>query len=401
MNAKTATTTAGMPPAHAPLSGMTVIEIGQNIAAPTATQILGDLGARVIKIEKSEGDDARAWGPPFWEGASSMYQSVNRNKASVAVDFREASDLAAIEGLILAEADVVLQSMRPGLLAAKGLSGERLRALKPSLVWCDLGAFGSGGPLSDKPGYDPLMQAFAGLMSVTGEEGRPPVRTGYSVVDMGTGMWAANAILAALLRRQLTGQGCCVEVSLYETALSWMSIAAAQYQSSGEVPGRHGSGAPTIVPYRAYATRDGHLVVASGNNSLFEKFSAVLGHPEWCRDERFASNPARVRHRAQLDGLIEALMLLRPSAEWIGILERAGIPCAPVQSVDQSLAHPQTQALGIVQTVPDSGMTLMGLPARFDGVRPPIRSASSALNADAALLAPYRKASSTPPQRGR
>ena len=379
-------------PAHAPLAGMTVIEIGQNIAAPTATQILGDLGARVIKIEKSSGDDARAWGPPFWDGAASMFQAVNRNKASVAVNFRDPEALAAVERLILAEADVVLQSMRPGLLAAQGLDPERLRTLKPSLVWCDLGAFGSGGPLSDNPGYDPLMQAFAGLMSVTGEDGRPPVRTGYSVVDMGTGMWASNAILAALLRRQMTGEGCCVEVSLYETALAWMSIAAAYYQSSGEVPGRHGSGAATIVPYRAYATRDGHLVVASGNNALFAKFSALLGHPEWNSDERFASNPARVKHRNELDGLIEQMMCEQTTREWVVRLEQAGIPCAPVQSIDQALNHPQTHALGIVQAVPGSDMTLVGMPARFDGVRPPIRSASSALNADAALLAPYQQA---------
>lgn len=377
--------------AHAPLAGLTVIEIGQNIAAPMATQILGDLGARVIKIEKADGDDARAWGPPFWNGAASMFQAVNRNKSSIAVNFRDAGELKAIERLILAEADVVLQSMRPGLLAAQGMGSERLRALKPSLVWCDLGAFGSGGPLSDRPGYDPLMQAFAGLMSVTGEEGRPPVRTGYSVVDCGTGMWAANAILAALYRRQATGVGAVVEVSLYETAMAWMGIAAAQYQSSGELPGRHGSGAGTIVPYRAFATRDGHLVVAAGNNGLFAKLSTLLGHPEWLTDERFATNPARVANRAAIDGLIEPLMREADTATWMDRFEAAGIPCAPVQSVDQMLAHPQTAALGIVQPVPGTDMTLIGLPARFDGTRPPIRSAASPLNADAALLDPYRE----------
>ena len=319
-----------------------------------------------------------------------MFQAVNRNKASVAVNFRDPQELAAVKRLILAEADVVLQSMRPGLLAEQGLGALELRELKPSLVWCDLGAFGSGGPLSDKPGYDPLMQAFAGLMSVTGEDGRPPVRTGYSVVDQGTGMWAANAILAALLRRQMTGQGCCVEVSLYETALSWMSIAAAHFQSSGEIPGRHGSGAATIVPYRAYATKDGHLVVASGNNALFTQFSQLLGHPEWMRDERFSSNPARVKNRNELDRLIEQLMIQRSSNEWIQLLEQAGIPCAPVQTIEQTLEHPQTKALGIVQSIPGSEMTMVTMPARFDGIRPPIRQASSPLNADAHLLVPYR-----------
>lgn len=377
-------------PAAAPLQGLTVVEIGQNIAAPVATQILGDLGARVIKLEKPGGDDARAWGPPFWNGAAAMFQAVNRNKASIGINFRDDDQLRAVEQLILQEADVVLQSMRPGLLAAQGLSGERLRALKPSLVWCDLGAFGSGGPLSDKPGYDPLMQAFAGLMSVTGEEGRPPVRTGYSVVDQGTGMWAANAILAALFRRERTGVGCTVEVSLYETALSWMAIAAAQYQSSGEVPARFGSGAATIVPYRAYATQTDYLVVAAGNNVLFAKLSALLGRSEWTGDERFNTNPQRVKHRDLLDRLIEDELTQKTAAEWADAMERAGIPCAPVQTIDQTLAHPQTTALGIVQPVPGSEMTLVGLPARFDGQRPSPRSAASPLNADAALLDPYR-----------
>lgn len=378
--------------ADAPLAGLTVIEIGQNIAAPVATQILGDLGARVIKLEKTDGDDARNWGPPFWEGAASMFQAVNRNKSSIAINFRDRAQVAAVERMILAEADVVLQSMRPGLLASQGLSAERLRQQKASLIWCDLGAFGSGGPLSLQPGYDPLMQAFGGLMSVTGEEGRPPVRTGYSVVDQGTGMWASNAIMAALFRRERTGQGCNVEVSLYETALAWMGIAAAQYQSSGEVPGRHGSGAATIVPYRAFATSDGHLVVAAGNNVLFERLCHLLGHPEWLTDERFHTNPQRVKHRQVIDSMIEALLVQKSSSEWSAAMEKAGIPCAPVQTIDQTLSHPQTLALNIVEPVPHSDMTLIGMPARFDGQRPAVRSASSALNADAHLLAPYLEA---------
>ena len=375
--------------AHAPLTGLTVIEIGQNIAAPVATQILGDLGARVIKLEKLEGDDARTWGPPFWEGAAAMFQAVNRNKASIAVNFRDPEQVEAVRQLILTEADVVLQSMRPGLLEKQGLSSLQLRAQKKSLVWCDLGAFGSGGPLSEKPGYDPLMQAFAGLMSVTGEDGRPPVRTGYSVVDQGTGMWAANAIIASLFRRERTGEGCTVEVSLYETALSWMGIAAAQYQSSGDVPGRHGSGAATIAPYRAFATSDGYLVVAAGNNGLFERLSNLLGHPEWSQDERFQSNPQRVKNRDVLDALIESFMAQKNTAHWVAAMEQAGIPCAPVQSIDQTLANEQTQAIGMVQQVPDSSMTFIGLPARFEGVRPPVRKAPSMLNQDAHLLKPY------------
>ena len=378
-------------PAAQPLADLTVIEIGQNIAAPAATQILGDLGARVIKIEKHDGDDCRTWGPPFWEGASSMFQAMNRNKESIAVNFRDSNDLAALERLIVSEADVVLQSMRPGLLGKHGFTPERLRELKPSLVWCDLGAFGSGGPMSHQPGYDPLMQAFAGLMSVTGEAERPPVRTGYSVVDVGTGMWAATAILGALYRRLATGAGCVVEVSLYETALSWMSVAAAQYQSSGDVPGRHGSGAATIVPYRAWRVKDGYLVVAAGNNALFAKFSAVLGHAEWAQDARFVDNPGRVRNRVQLEALIEPVMQARTIAEWRELLAAASVPFAPVQSIDETLAHPQTQAIGILQPVPESDMTLIGLPVRFDGNRPAIRSAPPSLNEHGGLLDRYRQ----------
>jgi len=373
-----------------PLAGLTVVEIGQNIAAPTATQILGDLGARVIKIEKPGGDDARHWGPPFWEGASAMFQASNRNKESVVLSLREPGDMAALERLVLAEADVVLQSMRPGLLEEQGFGAARLRALKPSLVWCDLGAFGSGGPLAHQPGYDPLMQAFAGLMSVTGEDGRPPVRTGYSVVDVGTGMWAAVAILGALYRRQATGEGCVVEVSLFETALSWMATNAAHYQCSGEVPGRHGSGAAAIVPYRAYETADGHLVVAAGNNALFARFAALLGHAPWAHDPRFADNAARVANRDALYGFIEPLMRARATAEWSQLLEEAGIPCAPVQDIAQAIDHPQTRAIGIRQSVPASQMELFGMPARFDGRRPAIRRAPPALDADATLLEPYR-----------
>jgi crotonobetainyl-CoA:carnitine CoA-transferase CaiB-like acyl-CoA transferase len=376
--------------AEQPLAGLTVVEIGQNIAAPAATQILGDLGARVLKIEKTEGDDARHWGPPFWEGASAMFQSMNRNKESIVVNFRDPADVLAIERLVMTQADVVLQSMRPGLLNAQGFTAKRLRALKPSLIWCDLGAFGSGGPLSQKPGYDPLMQAFAGLMSVTGEEGRPPVRTGYSVVDIGTGMWAATAILAALYRRLATGEGCEVEVSLFETALSWMSTGAAHYQCSGEIPVRHGSGAAAIVPYRAYATADGDMVVAAGNNEIFQRFATALGHAEWCDDARFKDNPSRVANRHTLYSLIEPLMHEHTSADWVKRLEAVGVPVAPVQTVAQALEDAQTQAIGIVQQVPESAMTLLGLPIRFDGQRPAIRKPPPKLNADAAVLDAYR-----------
>lgn len=374
-----------------PLSGLTVVEIGQNVAAPVAGQVLADLGAQVIKVEKVNGDDARTWGPPFWEGTSAVFQALNRNKASVVVDFQQSAEVEALRALIVARADVVIQSMRPGLLAAKGLRADDVLAARPDLVWCDLGAFGAGGPLSDQPGYDPLMQASGGLMSVTGEPDRPPVRTGYSVVDAGTGMWAVIAIQSALLRRARDGRGGMVDVSLYETALAWMTVPAAQYMASGQLPAKNGSGAEMIVPYRAYETADGWLVVAAGNNRLFARLSRALGHPEWTEDARFTGNPQRVANREAIDALIGGVMAGRPTAHWQSALEAADVPVAPVQTIAQTLEHPQTAAIQMLQPVPNSPMRLMATPVRFDGARAPIRRAAPELDADAAILDPFRK----------
>ena len=363
-----------MHPDSAPLAGLVVIELGHSVAAPFAGQILADLGADVIKVEKAEGDDARHWGPPFWEGASSTFQPLNRSKKSVVCELRDPAQLAALKQLIHDRADMVLQNLRPGQVEKLGLDGAALVADKPQLIYCNVGAFGYTGPLKDRPGYDPLMQAFGGIMSTTGEAGRPPVRVGPSIVDMGTGMWAVIGMLTALNRRRDTGRGGVIDVSLYETAATWMSLLAAYYQSSGELPTRLGSGAIGIVPYRAYATKDSDLVVAAGSDGLFRKLAQVLGHPQWSDDARFASNAKRVENQAVLYALIVAEMKKRGNAEWIALLEQAGIPCAPVQNVAEMIAHEQTKALGLMQPVPDSAMKFIGLPLSFDGQRPAIRS---------------------------
>jgi crotonobetainyl-CoA:carnitine CoA-transferase CaiB-like acyl-CoA transferase len=363
-----------MHPDSAPLAGLVVIELGHSVAAPFAGQILADLGAEVIKVEKAEGDDARHWGPPFWEGASASFQPLNRNKKSVVCELRDASQLAALKRLIHDRADMVLQNLRPGQVEKLGLDGASLVADKPELIYCNLGAFGNKGPLKERPGYDPLMQAFGGIMSTTGEEGRPPVRVGPSIVDLGTGMWAVIGMLTALNRRRDSGRGGVIDVSLFETAATWMSLLAANYQASGELPTKLGSGAIGIAPYRAYATRDSDLVVAAGSDALFRKLALVLGHPQWADDQRFASNPKRVANQNALYALIEAEMLKRSNAEWIAQFEQAGIPCAPVQNVAEMIAHEQTRALGLMQEVPDSAMKFIGLPLSFDGERPAIRS---------------------------
>jgi crotonobetainyl-CoA:carnitine CoA-transferase CaiB-like acyl-CoA transferase len=364
--------------AGAPLAGIVVVELGHSVAAPCAGLVLGDLGADVIKVEKPAGDDARKWGPPFLDGVSATFQSINRNKRSVVCELRDPAQRARLVDFIVAHADVVLQNLRPGQADEVGLGAAALTALKPSLVYCNVGAFGAKGPLAERPGYDPLMQAFGGIMSVVGEEGRPPVRVAPSIVDQGTAMWGVIGILSALYRRRDTGKGSVVDVSLFETSAAWMVMLAAQYLGSGAVPTRHGSGASGIVPYKAYRTTDGDLVVAAGNDGLFRKFCEVLGF-RWFEEVRFKTNPDRVKNAQALYALIEKEMETRSNAEWIAALDAAGVPCAPVQNVKQMLECEQMKALDLLQDVPGSSQPLIGLPISFDGRRPLPRGASPAL----------------------
>ena len=362
-----------------PLAGIVVVELGHSVAAPFAGQILGDLGAEVVKIEKPEGDDARKWGPPFLDGVAATFQALNRNKRSVVCELRDDAQRKQLLQFIDARADVVLQNLRPGQVESLGLDAATLLARKPSLVYCNVGAFGAQGPLAGRPGYDPLMQAFGGIMSVVGEEGRPPVRVGPSIIDMGAGMWAAIGVLSALLRRNESGKGGIVDVSLFETAATWMSMFVAQFLASGTLPQKNGSGQAGIVPYRAYRTADGDLVVAAGNDPLFTKFCGVLQHPQWAEDPRFRTNPDRVHNAEALYALIEAQMGKRSSADWIAAFDAAGVPCAPVQNTAQMLAHEQTRALGLLQAVPGLSVPLIALPISFDGERAQARSAPPAL----------------------
>ena len=310
----------------------------------------------------------------------------NRNKASIACDLRDQATLEALKRLILDEADVVLHNMRPGQMERVGLGAPKLTAAKPALIYCNLGAFGHKGPLAERPGYDPLMQAFGGIMSVTGERGRPPVRVGVSIVDMGTGVWAVVGILAKLHERAATGKGGVVDVSLFETAAALFSLPLAQYIASGELPAKHGSGAAGIVPYRAYRTADGELVVGTGNDALYRKLCDALGRPELATDARFRTNPDRVKAETTLYPLIEAETAKRGNAEWIECFDAAGIPCAPVQNAREMLSHPKTSALGLQQAIPGSGMRLIGLPISFDGERPMPRSKPPAVGAQNVLL---------------
>lgn len=372
-----------------PLDGITVFEFGSNVAGPFAGSILAELGATLIKVERPEGDDARAWGPPFaHDGTATIFHALNRNKRSIVVDLKDPQRVAALKEMIAAEADVVVQNMRPGAMARLGLDGPGLMALNPRLVYCNLHAFGATGPMKDRPGYDALMQAFGGIMSVTGEEGRPPVRCGISVIDMGTGMWCAIGILSALLRRGITGQGGIVDAALFETAVQWMTFYSADYQVTGKVPTRHGSGVRGIAPYEAFECADGYLIVAASNDRLFVKLADALGHPEWKSDPRFATNPQRDAHRIALKTTLTAIFMTEARAHWQAILDSAGVPSAPTQSVDEVLAHPQTAASGMIQRLAGYPLGLVGLPLSFDGERPGLRTSAPALGADGGDILP-------------
>ena len=369
------------PQGSLPLDGITVIELGHSVAAPYACEVLGDLGADVIKIEKADGDDARSWAPPYWGTMSATFQSLNRNKRSVVVNLKDRAERDRLRRLIVERADVVVSNLRPGSAADFGLDGDTLRRAKPALIYCNLGAFGAKGPLNNRPGYDPLMQAFGGLMSVTGEPAQRPVRVGTSIIDMAAGMWAVIGVLAALLAQRDAGRGSTVDTSLYETALGWMCYHAANFQASGELPRQQGSGAAMIVPYRGYASKDGFIVIAAGNDKLFASLARVLGHPEWIDDPRFRSNPDRVRNQNVLYRWIEELIPGRTNREWAAILDEAGVPNAPMQTIAEVLDHPQTKALGMLQASPQGDITLFGLPVSFDGVRPAFRRPPPVLGA--------------------
>ena len=354
-----------------PLEGTLVVDVTSSLAGPTSTQVLAALGADVVKIEPPGGDHARDWGPPFWNGESAMFLASNAGKRSLALDLGDPRGLEAL--LRLADrADVLVQSLRPGAAEQRGFGPDAGRARNPRLVYCPIGAFGATGPLSDQPGYDPLMQAAAGIMSVTGEDDRPPVRVGVSLIDLGTGVWAALGVLAALHERERTGLGRTVDVSLYETALSLLAYQLVGYVGTGEVPGREGSAFAQIAPYQVFPTVDGGLMIVAGNDKLFAAFCRVLGVLELASDSRFLTNPDRVRNRAELLALLAERTRERESEELLAALVEAGVPASPVHDVGEAAQHEQTRALGILQELPGgtvADLVTLALPLSADGER--------------------------------
>ena len=365
-----------------PLTGLFVVELGTSVAAPFGGHVLADLGAEVLKIERpGTGDDSRLWGPPFVDGTSLVFAAVNRNKQSAVVDLKDVRQRDLLRRLILDRADVVLQNMRPGVVEDCGLDAGTLRQEKPSLIYCNLSAFGAQGPLREKPGYDPLMQACGGIMSITGHPDQEPVRVGPPMVDEAAGMWAVIGILAALNRRHLSGEGCEIGTSLFEAAINWCGVHIATYLVSKTVPLPMGTENFGSVPSKAYQARDGWIVIAAGNERLWRQFAPALGHPEWLDDPDFRTNADRVNNRERCNRLIAEIIATDIRNAWHEKLEAAGVPSAPLLTLDEVVSHPQTKAVGMVQQAPGGHPPLVGVPLQFDGVRPPLRTLPPALGA--------------------
>ena len=340
-----------------PLEGVRVVDVTSSLAGPYCTEILAALGADVVKIEHpARGDESRAWGPRFFEGGSVLFYSANLGKRSLALDLKRGRDVLL---RLVAGADVFLQSLRPGTARRLGFGAEELRALNPKLVYCDIGAFGRSGPLRAQAGYDPLLQAFGGIVSVTGEPDRPGVRVGTSIVDLGTGMWAALGVVAALH----AGGGRSVDVSLFETTVGLLPYQLTAYLGSGAVAGRHGSAFSLIAPYQVFHARDGDVMIAAANDGLFARLCETLGLPDVASDPRFTTNPDRLEHREELAALIQARVGELGGADVLASLAAAGVPAAPVQDVGQVAEHEQTAALGLIQD------GTVALPLSFDGAR--------------------------------
>jgi crotonobetainyl-CoA:carnitine CoA-transferase CaiB-like acyl-CoA transferase len=365
-----------------PLEGIRVVDLTSSLAGPTATEILGALGADVIKIEHPQrGDEARAWGPRFFEGGSVMFFAANASKRSLALDVKDPAGNEAL--LRLAErADVFVQSLRAGTAERLGFGSEALQARNPRLVYCSIGAFGRHGPLAEQPGYDPLMQAFAGIVSITGEPDRRGVRVGASLVDIGTGVWAALGIVAALHERERTGHGREVDVALFETALSLVGYQLTDALRSGVAPGRFGTAFPLIVPYEVFPTSDGELMISAANDKLFSELAERIGCSELADDARFRTNPDRIANRDALLPLIRERLAAQPSAYWLERLE--GIPVAPVQDLAQVAQHEQTRASGMLQAL--DGVETVALPLQVDRERVEHRTPPPLLGRDSAAI---------------
>jgi crotonobetainyl-CoA:carnitine CoA-transferase CaiB-like acyl-CoA transferase len=358
------------------LTGTRVLDLTRVLAGPTCTMMLGDMGADVVKVEPpSGGDDTRGWGPPFAGGESAYFLAANRNKRSMTLNLAVPAGQKLLAGLIH-RADVVIDNFKLGTLPKWGFTDAWFDAQAPRVVRCSITGYGSTGPKAALPGYDFVLQAESGLMSICGEPDGTPTKYGVAIVDLCTGMLACNAILAALNARHRSGRGQKLELSLYESALHMLANVASNVLVSGRGGGRFGNGHPSIVPYTTYAAKDAMIALAIGNDTQFAKCAAVLGHPEWAGDPRFVTNRARVEHRHLVDGGIAQALAADTADNWLGKLKSAGVPCGRINSVAEALADPQTQARAMIEAVkhPAVGdLKLVGMPYKFSATPASVR----------------------------
>ncbi len=370
-----------------PLHGLRIFDLSRVLAGPSCTQLLGDLGADVIKIERpGAGDDTRGWGPPFLTGPdgedtgeSAYFLSTNRNKRSLTLDIAQPEG-AALARQLIGRCDVLVENFKTGGLKKYGLAYEDLSDENPGLIYCSITGFGQTGPYAARPGYDFLIQGMGGIMSVTGQPDGEPMKVGVAIADLMTGMYASSAILAALHHREKTGRGQYIDLALLDTQMAWLANQGLNYLTSGVAPGRLGNEHPNIVPYKVLPCADGHFILAVGNDRQFQAFCKFAGAPELAEDARFQTNAARVRNREALYELIVDITQGMPQDAWVEGLTAAGVPCGPVNTIDQAFAHPQVQArdMEIRMTHPATGheVSLIGNPIKYsettaDYRRPP------------------------------
>ena len=354
------------------LAGIRVVDLTQNIAGPHCTQILADLGADVIKVEPPAGDPTRQWGPPFWEGESPLFLSSNRNKRSILLDLKSNAGKDVLERLV-DRSHVFVQAFRAGVIDELGFGYEEVRQRRPSIVYASVTGYGSRGPLRERPGYDPLIQAYTGIMSLTGHPEGDPARIGGSVVDIGTGIVTALGILAALREKERTGEGTHVESSLLATSLGWVSYHIQGYLASGITPGRMGTGISMIAPYESFHTKDGELMISAGHDGIFKRLCDALELEELKIDERFNTNPLRVANRTELHRLIEEHTRKMTTAKLRDLLDQNRVPSAPIHDVSEVVEAQQVHDEGLLELSPHPRIPDyrdIAFPLRFDGLRP-------------------------------
>ncbi len=375
-----------------PLKGVTVLEMGSSVAGPFCCRVLADLGAEVIKVEApSGGDPARGWSEQRLGQVSPTFQVMNHGKRSIIVDFNDPISLRQLREFAASSVDVIVQNLRPGVADRLGFGPEHAAGINSKIVYLNISAYGRTGPLSQNPGYDPLIQAFSGLIDITGPADGPPARVGAPIIDMGTGLWSVIGVLAALRERDRTGHGCVVDAAMLDTALAWQSLSAATIEAGGRPPKRSGLKGPLLVPNAAFQTADGLLIITVGTDKQFRKLCYVIDQPKLAVDDRFADNSSRDENQIALADLIEAALRHKPRAHWCRLLDQADVPNAPIQTLQETMSHSQTLASNILIETPDGSFRVVGPALKFDGVRPGLKSVAPELGEATRSILPEPK----------